>query len=75
MGVASGVSDSVKLALNRAKVAWHREPFTGEKYVYFVALVRDRYGIQLYQQMDVGYTGYDIVDEEKFAWFLLKYSS
>lgn len=74
MGVASGVSFELKRAIKRARVAWYLEPLTGHKYVYFDDLARDRYGIQLYQQMGVGYTGYDITDEEKFTAFLLKFS-
>lgn len=73
MGLAIGVSESVKRALKRARIAWYLEPLTGEKYIYFDDLARDRYGIQLYQQLNVGYTGYDIIDEKKFSEFLLRY--
>lgn len=74
MGVASGVSFELKQALQRAKKEWNMEPQTGSKYVFFDVMVRHRFGIQLYRQLGAGWTGYDIVDEEKFAWFLLKYS-
>ena len=59
---------------DRAKKEWNMEPQTGSKYVFFDVMVRDRFGIQLYRQLNAGWSGYDVVDEEKFAWFLLKYS-
>lgn len=75
MGIASGLSDDLKRALNRAWRAWFTEPRTGAKYVYFIDLAKDHYGIQLYQQLGIhSYTGYDIVDEQKFATFILKWS-
>ena len=75
MGVSSGLSDDLGRALTRAWHAWNREQITGTKYVYFNDLVKDKYGIQLYKQLGIdNYTGYDIVDEQKFAMFLLKWS-
>lgn len=74
MSFASGVSYELKRALKQARVEWNLEPLTGEKYVYFDELAKDRYGIRLYQMVGAGYTGYDITDEEKFMMFLLKYS-
>ena len=75
MGVASGLSNDLRRALTRAWHAWDREPRIGTKYVYFDDLVKDHYGIQLYQQLGLrNYTGYDIVDEKKFAMFILKWS-
>ena len=75
MGIASGLSDDLRRTLNRAWWAWNREPLTGTKYVYFDDLAKDKYGIQLYQQLGIhNYTGYDIVDEQKFSMFLLKWS-
>lgn len=75
MGIASGLSNDLARALTRAWKAWSNEPITGTKYVYFDDLVKDHYGIQLYQQLGLqNYTGYDIVDEQKFSMFLLKWS-
>lgn len=71
MGVASVLSDDLRRTLNRAWHAWNREPITGTKYVYFNDLAKEKYGIQL--GID-NYTRYDIVDEQKFSMFLLKWS-
>ena len=74
MGVASGIGPELKRALLNAKRSWRQEPLTGSKYVYFDMLAKDQYGIQLYQQYDVGWTGFDVIDEQKFAMFLLRWS-
>ena len=75
MGVASGLSNDLKRALTKARRDWSNEPLTGTKYVYFTDLAKDQYGITLHQQLGIhSYTGYDIVDEQKFSMFLLKWS-
>jgi hypothetical protein len=52
-----------------------KEPLTGGKYVYFTDLLQEQHGIKLYHQIGAAeYTGYDVVDEEKFTLFLLKFS-
>lgn len=75
MSAASGIGKGMRSCLVNAWQAWRLEPMTGTKYVFFTDLVQEQYGIKLYQQMGVAeYTGYDVVDEEKFTLFLLKFS-
>jgi len=73
MGVASGISPELERALLNAWRSWRQEPLTGSKYVYFDMVVKDRYGIQLYQQHGTGWTGFDVIDEQKFTMFLLRW--
>lgn len=68
------LSDELTKALRRARIAWIMTPLTGAKYIWFEDMAKERYGIQLYRQNDMGFSGYDIVDDQKFSMFLLTWT-
>jgi hypothetical protein len=62
--------------VNRAAIEWNKEPKTGDKYVYFDVKCLEQFGIKVKFSGKSGAVlleSAEIVDEEKYIWFLLTY--
>lgn len=60
-------------AMQKRYHEWLGEPLSGAKYVYFETLLKDLYGLDVLFSDGTTYTK-EIVDEEKYTMFLLRYA-
>lgn len=65
--------EPVLRAMQKRYFEWVAEPVTGTKYVYFEPLLKDAHGVDVVYSNNKWHTK-TIVDEQKYAMFLLKYT-
>lgn len=72
------VTEDLVKVINRAAVEWQKEPLTGSKYVYFDIKCKREFGIDVEFSVKSGKVSVEsaeIIDDEKYIWFLLRYGS
>lgn len=67
-------NSSLYRALQSAWNMWRASPNTGDKYVFFETLAEEEYGIELHLRNNSAVAEFNILDDRKYALFLLRWS-